>query len=104
MNERECGGGGAFPSFSPPRNYRGLEPSRAGEEADGGCGQLLVVTRSDEPSLLHGGVEDSRPGKVLLGLERGEPEDPGLARGAAVVEESKREGSARQASPATATW
>src|SRR5712692_8457466 len=92
--------GGAFPSFSPPRNYRGLEASVAGEEVEGGRGQLLVVARSDEPPLLHVVVEDSRPGKVLLGLEGVEHEDPRVAREAAVVEESKGEVAHRQAVPA----
>src|SRR5439155_6588628 len=90
--EHECARGGTFASFLPPRNYRGLRKSSvAGEEVEGGRGQLLVVTRSDEPPLRHVVVEDPRPGKVLLGLEGVEHEDAGVAREAAVVEESKRE-------------
>src|SRR5207247_7434109 len=93
--------GGTFASFLTPRNYRGLRKSSvAGEEVEGGRGQLLVVTRSDEPPLRHVVVEDPRPGKVLLGLEGVEHEDAGVAREAAVVEESKREVAHRQAVPA----
>src|SRR5438874_10481796 len=69
----------------------GGKPAGAGEEVQGGRGQLLVVARANEPPLLQVVVEDARPGEVLLGLERIEHQDPGVARESAVVEEAKRE-------------
>src|SRR5712691_1192347 len=100
------GSGGSPPLESRARDSLPSErkSSVAGEEVEGGRGQLLVVARSDEPPLLHVVVEDSRPGKVLLGLERVEHEDPRVAREAAVVEESKGEVAHRQAVPAPGSW
>src|SRR6185503_17990978 len=67
----------------------GCYAAGAGEEVEGGRGEGRVVAGADEAALAQGGVEDARPGKVLLGLEGVEHQDAGLAREPAVVEEAE---------------
>src|SRR6266568_467718 len=73
------------------RGSGGRDAPGAGEEGEGGRGQLAVVPRSHEAPLPHVVVEDARAGEVLLGLERVEHEDPGVSGKSAVVEEIERQ-------------
>src|SRR5438552_14829903 len=77
---------------APPGSAQGgLYASGAGEELQGGRGQLAVMARPHEALLAEMVVEDPGAGEVLLRVEGIEHEDPRVAREAAVVEEPEME-------------